>query len=179
MNSVDSHLCEIQRLFLQHADRLRTLILILLPDPIAADDVLQDVFMTLTARSTEFEIGTNFLAWARTITRFKVLEYRKRRFPQTCHLTDDAWELLSQAASEMDDTWDARRAALQQCLEELAPRAREVVQLRYSDERLELDEVARRMSWTIGSVKVALSRARDALWECTKRRLERSNRDEQ
>ncbi|MEJ7591927.1 MAG: sigma-70 region 4 domain-containing protein [Planctomycetaceae bacterium] len=61
---------------------------------------------------------------------------------------------------------------MQHCLGELAPRAREVVQLRYSAERLSLDEVAQRMSWTVGSVKVALSRAKDALWDCVQRRLD-------
>jgi RNA polymerase sigma-70 factor (ECF subfamily) len=171
MDQQDAHLREVQCLFLQHSNRLRGFILGLLPDRVAADDVLQDVFLTVTARAAGFQSGTNFLAWGRAIARLKVLEYRQRRFPAASQLTDEAWDLLAQTAHEMDDAWGARREALQKCLGELAPRAREVVQLRYSVERLDLEEVARRMSWTIGSVKVALSRAKDALSECVQRRL--------
>lgn len=168
---MDSHLGEVQRLFVENSDRLRGFILGLLPDPIVVDDVLQEVFMTVTAQAQKFDVETNFLAWGRAIARLKVLEYRRRRFPRACQLSEEAWELLSQTASEFDDTWETRREALQICLEELAPRAREVVKLRYSSERLELEEIAQRMSWTVGSVKVALSRAREAFWECAQRRL--------
>jgi RNA polymerase sigma-70 factor (ECF subfamily) len=171
MEQPDAHLHDVQRLFLQHSNRLRGFILGLLPDRAAAEDVLQDVFLTVTAKAAEFQSGTDFLAWVRAIARLKVLEYRHRRFPAARQLADEAWDALAESAHEADDTWNARREALQKCLDELAPRAREVVQLRYSVERLDLEEVARRMSWTVGSVKVALSRAKDALWDCVQRRL--------
>lgn len=171
MDTHDSHVREVQRLFLQQTNRLRGFILGLLPDRAAADDVLQEVFLIVTAKAAEFQGGTDFLAWARTIARLKVLEQRQRRFPAAGQLTDEAWDMLAQSAHEMDDFWDARREALERCLGELAPRAREVVQLRFSSERLSLENVALRMSWTVGSVKVALSRAKDVLWECVQRRM--------
>lgn len=171
MEPDDSHVREVQRLFLQQANRLRGFILGLLPDRTLAEDVLQEVFLIVTAKAAEFQCGTDFLAWVRAIARLKVLEHRQRRFPAAGQLTDEAWDMLTESAHEVDDVWNARREALLRCLDELAPRAREVVQLRYSSERLELDEVARRMSWTVGSVKVALSRAKDVLWDCVQRRL--------
>ena len=166
-----AHLREVQRLFLQHSNRLRGFILGLLPDRAAADDVLQEVFLVVSAKAAEFQMGTDFLAWGRTIARFKVLEHRQRRFPAARQLGDEAWSALAASAHEVDDAWEARRVALLHCLSELAPRAREVVQLRYSAERLSLDEVAKRMAWTVGSVKVALSRAKDALWDCVQQRM--------
>jgi RNA polymerase sigma-70 factor (ECF subfamily) len=172
MDQDNSHLRAVQKQFLLHSNRLRGFILGLLPDHAAADDVLQEVFLVVTAKAAEFQASTDFLAWARTIARFKVLEHRQRRFPAARQLADDAWDLLAQSAHELDDAWDVRRKALQLCLDELAPRARQIVQLRYSAERLSLDEVAQQMSWTVGSVKVALSRAKDALWDCVQRRLE-------
>jgi RNA polymerase sigma-70 factor (ECF subfamily) len=171
MEQPESHLRHVQFLFLQQANQLRGFILGLLPDRAAADDVLQEVFLIVTAKAAEFQAGTDFLAWARAITRLKVREHRQRRFPATGQLTDAAWDTLADAAHEVDDGWDARREALQRCLGELAPRAREVVRLRYSAERPTLEEVARQMSWTVGSVKVALSRAKDVLWDCVQRRL--------
>ncbi len=171
MEQSDAHLRDVQRLFLQHSNRLRGFILGLLPDRTLAEDVLQEVFLIVTAKAAEFHSGTDFLAWVRAIARLKVREHRQRRFPVAGQLTDEAWDMLAESAHEMDDVWDARREALQRCLSELAPRAREVVQLRYSAERLSLEEVAVRMSWTVGSVKVALSRAKDVLWGCVQRRM--------
>ncbi len=171
MEQPDAHLRHVQSQFLQQTNRLRGFILGLLPDRAAADDVLQEVFLIVTAKAAEFQSGTDFLAWVRTIARLKVLEQRQRRFPAAGQLTDDAWDMLAQSVHEMDDVWDARRQALERCLSELAPRALEVVQLRYSSERLSLEEVALRMSWTVGSVKVALSRAKDVLWDCVQRRM--------
>lgn len=171
MEPDNSHVCEVQRLFLQQANRLRGFILGLLPDRSLAEDVLQEVFLIVTAKASEFQSGTDFLAWVRAIARRKVLELRQRRFPTAGQLTDEAWDMLAESAHKVDDAWAARREALQRCLGELAPRAREVVQLRYSTERLSLEEVAKRMSWTVGSVKVALSRAKDVLWDCVQRRM--------
>ncbi len=175
MEQPDTHLHDVQRLFLQCSNRLRGFILGLLPDRAVADDVLQEVFLIVTAKAAKFQNGTDFLAWVRAIARLKVMEHRHRRFPAARQLSDEAWDALVESAREVDDAWDARREALRKCLDELAPRAREVVQLRYSVERLDLEEVARRMSWTVGSVKVALSRAKDALWDCVQRRLTDTN----
>ena len=171
MEPQDVILRDVQRLFLQHSNQLRGFILGLLPDRTLAEDVLQEVFLIVTAKSAEFQSGTDFLAWVRAIARLKVWEHRRRQFRAAGQLADEAWETLATSASEVDDKWEARREALQRCLGELAPRAREVVQLRYSAERLSLEDVARRMSWTVGLVKVALSRAKDALWDCVQRRL--------
>lgn len=171
MEPHDIHLREVQRLFLQQANRLRGFILGLLPDRASAEDVLQEVFLIVTAKAAEFQSGTDFIAWVRAIARLTVLEHRRQRFPAARQLTDEAWDVLAESAQEVDDKWEARREALQRCLGELAPRAREVVQLRYSVARLSLDDIARGMSWTVGSVKVALSRAKDVLWDCVQRRM--------
>src|SRR5262245_50726155 len=162
---------EVQRLFLRHSGVLRGFILGLLPDHNRAEDVFQEVFLTITRKGAEFVPGTNFLAWARSIARLKVLEACRsvRQSPQS--LEPDAMEALAMAAGEVDDTWDDRRDILARCLEQLAPRAREILELRYSDELLPPPEIASRLSWSVGAVHVALSRARKFLQECTRKRL--------
>jgi RNA polymerase sigma-70 factor (ECF subfamily) len=171
-NDIDSRAVEeVQRLFLRHAGVLRGFILGLLPDHNRAEDVFQELFLTVTRKAREFTPGSNFLAWARTIARLKVLEaYRSARGGPAL-LDPDALEAVIAAASDADDDWDYRREALEQCLKQLAPRAREILELRYSDEFLPPPEIAARVSWSVGAVHVALSRARKFLQECTRRRL--------
>ena len=66
---------EVQRLFLRHAGVLKGFILGLLPDANRAEDVFQELFLTVTRKAGDFRTGTNFLAWARSIARLKVLEH--------------------------------------------------------------------------------------------------------
>ncbi|MGH7145231.1 MAG: sigma-70 family RNA polymerase sigma factor [Planctomycetota bacterium] len=165
-----AHREEVQRLFLKHSSLLRGFILGLLPNFDAADEVLQEVFLTITAKAGDFKLGTDFPAWARAVARMKVLEqFRKMRSPMMV-LGPEALEAVASYAPELDDTWESRRKALAVCLEQIAPRARELIELRYTSQLLP-PEIARKLDWTVGAVHVALARARKFLRECSQRRL--------
>ena len=161
----------VQRLFLLHANVLRGFVHGLLPDRHLVEDVLQEIFVSVTAMAGEFREGTNFLAWARTIARLKVYEQVRKRGRAQQILDATAVEALVTAAPEADDAWEVRREALRRCLNELAPRARQMVNLRYAPESPPLEVIAHQMQWTVGAVKVALSRARRFLMACVERRL--------
>jgi RNA polymerase sigma-70 factor (ECF subfamily) len=162
---------EVQRLFLRHAGLIRGFILGLLPDHNRAEDVFQEVFLTATRKAEEFRQGSNFLAWARSIARLKVLEQLRSCREGLRLLDPEAIEALITVADVADDTWTERREALARCVEQLAPRARQILELRYGEDFLPPPAIAARVSWTVNAVHVALSRARRFLQECTKRRL--------
>lgn len=162
---------EVQRLFLRHGGVLRGFILGLLPDANRAEDVFQELFLTVTRKAADFRPGSNFLAWARSIARLKVLEHVRAAQGGPRLLGPEALDALAAAAEEAEAAWDDRREALARCLEQLAPRARQILELRYSDDFLPPPAIAARLSWTVGAVHVALSRARKFLQECTRRRL--------
>jgi RNA polymerase sigma-70 factor (ECF subfamily) len=66
---------------------------------------------------------------------------------------------------------DRRTGALQECLERLPGRARELVRLRYFDE-LSAEEIARRTGANGASLRVMLQRVREQLRECIERRMQ-------
>jgi RNA polymerase sigma-70 factor (ECF subfamily) len=169
MDEVPTHTLRVQQLFVRHQGRLRAFVLALWPDFARADDVLQDVFLTVTAKAGEFQVGTDFLAWARTIARFKVYEAWRKTGHHS--LSPDVLDSLVAACP---DDWaaDDRRAALTKCVGELPPKAREIVRLRYHREHSP-PEIARILARTVNSVNVALSKARAALRECIDRQLSR------
>ena len=75
------------------------------------------------------------------------------------------------------ETWiDAEAAAVRArhlaiCLDKLAPRARQIVEERYRRGR-SIEDVARAVGWKPNPVKVALAKARRALADCMRRRME-------
>lgn len=171
MSSDPPALPKIETLFLQHAASLRGFVVGLLPDRVMADDVFQEVFLTVVQRGADFRRDGNFLAWVRGIARNKVLEHYRRQRLRALSFDEQLVELLAEAVDEGGPKFEQQRESLARCLERLAPRAREIVDLRYAEQSLSVSEIAERLSWTTNAVHVALARARAFLRECTQHLL--------
>lgn len=159
----------VQSLFVQNMMAVRGFVAALIPDFVRVDDVMQETFLTLTAKADEYVEGTNFRSWAFSVARFKVLE--ALRSPGRREIALDA-EVIEALAASADEQWkvDAELRALEQCKELLAPQARRAIELRY-EQAHRPPEIARRMGWTVNAVNVALARARAMLRECVERRM--------
>lgn len=161
----------IESLFLQQAAAVRGFVMGLVPDRAAADDVFQEVFLTVKQRGADFQRDGNFLAWVRGIARNKVLEHYRRQRKTPLPFDEELLTLLTESADSADKLLERRREVLAKCLERLAPRAREIVDLRYGDHALTPPKIAEQLAWTTNAVNVALARARAFLRDCTRRML--------
>ena len=159
----------VQGLFIRHQPVVRAAVLALLPDFTLADDVVQETFLTATRKAADFAPGTNFPAWVCAIARFKARE-ALRRGPTTFHVLSD--ELLDTLCAEEPEIPDLERQLrlFEECIRGLSPKARRAIELRYRSAGRPGD-VAAAMGWTVGAVKVALSRARLVLRDCIARKL--------
>ena len=164
----DQQTALVQMLFVQHASALRGFVHALMPDFAWADDIVQETFLTITKKAADFEPGTNFLGWACTIARFKVME-AGRKAKNSTTLSPDIIESLCACEPEAEAS-DERLRHLAECLEKLAPQSRQAVEMRYQQAHKPA-EIARRLGWAAESVYVALSRARALLRECVARKL--------
>lgn len=163
--SESGHVLAVQQLFVQFSPQLRACAVALTGDFSTADDCLQEAFLTVTAKAADFELGTNYLAWACAVVRHKVQENRKaaRRF--------SAAVLDSLAASaELDLLREERLEAVLACMDKLPPKARELVRLRYFCEHGPT-EIAARLGRTINGVNNGLLKARSAIRDCVARKL--------
>src|SRR5207244_9232282 len=111
----------VQTLFVLHTPALRGFILSLFPDFAAVDDVLQETFLTVTAKAAEYEPGSSFLRWACAIARYKVFEVARQRPKATQPLSPAVVESLCACEPDDEDGPDLRLRALAECLEQLAP----------------------------------------------------------
>lgn len=160
----------VQGLFVQHLPALRGFVLSLVSDYSLVDDVVQETFLVVTAKAGDFQRGSNFRAWAWTIARYKVLQSLQKKPAAEQRLSDDVLEAL--CATDASEEWltEEQLRQLAACLNELAPKARQAIELRYQQAH-KPPEIARRMGWTVEAVHVALSRARVALRTCVQQRL--------
>lgn len=165
MTPSENRTLAVQQLFVRHQSALKAFVLALWPDFAEADDVMQEVFLVITRKAHEFIPESNFLSWARSIARYEVLAARRRKSRST--IAPEVLEAL-EAACPADFADDRRLAALTRCLEMLAPKAREIMQLRYGHEHGP-GEIARLLERSVNSVNVALSKARTLLRECVDR----------
>ncbi len=152
----------VQQLFVRHQGIVKAFILSLQPGFADAEDVLQETFLVVTKKAGEFEEGTNFIAWACAIARLKLWEARRQASRPV--LSDEAIAALCEDAPD-EAFFHERLAALRSCMGKLAPRAREVVMLRYHSE-LSSQAIADRVAWKESAVRVALSKARASLRKC-------------
>jgi RNA polymerase sigma-70 factor, ECF subfamily len=159
----------VQQLFVKHQNGIMGFILSLLPDLAEAQDVLQEVFLVVTRKAADFRRGSDFFAWACTIARFKVLEARRRRRAAEVMLSAEIIELLCVSGPE-EVFADERLQWVSDCVQRLAPRAREMVRMRYFGEQ-QPEEIARLLAWTPTAVNSALTKARGFLRDCLERHL--------
>jgi RNA polymerase sigma-70 factor (ECF subfamily) len=170
VESLDSPVPRVQRLFVQHLPALRGFVGALVTDFTIVDDVVQETFMTVTAKAADFQPGTNFRAWAWAIARLKVLEVARKNTRQVT-LSPDVVEAICAREDGVDwQNLDALVRHVGACVETLAPKARLAFELRYRHAHPP-QEIARQMEWTVNAIHVALSRARAAVRECVERRL--------
>jgi len=148
---------------------LYAFILSLLPDRDAANDVLQDANLVMWRRSDEFVEGTNFMAWAYKIARYKVLAYHRDQ-GRNRHVFDEKLlgDLAVEAEGRASDA-DGAAALLDECIDELPPPQRELVRERYAPGG-SVQEIAARLGKTVSVISVTLSRIRQALLDCMRRK---------
>lgn len=160
----------VQKLFVSHLPALRGFVTSLVSDFSLADDIVQETFLTVTAKADDFDPGTNFKAWAWSIARIKTLE-GIRKAGREKHFAAAVIESLCSHDESYDwMEFERMMSHIGACVEQLAPKAQAIVELRYRQGHRAV-EVARRMSWTVNAIHVALSRARRAIRECVQQRL--------
>ena len=146
--------------------KLYAFILSLVRNPVDADDVLQEANMVMWRKWADFTPGTSFDAWAFTVCRFQVMAFRKKKQRSKLHFDDDLVEILAvDAASEFEDGYDPRRAALSQCLRKLKPDQRKLVAQRYEPGGC-VNDMAAEQGRSPKAVSEALRHLRKKLMTC-------------
>lgn len=161
------------RLLSEHERKLAVYVTGLVVSPQDAQDILQEGKLVMWRNFDQFELGTNFAAWARKILFYQILAYRRRHKRDRAEaLGDRVLELMSQEAETAlrEKRWQRREKALASCVEKLPEDHRGIVRMRYRDEA-SIETISRRCERTEGAVYRLLSRIRKNLTLCVEREL--------
>jgi len=158
------------RLLTQSQRALYLFILPMVGRPSDAEEVLQETNVVIWSKWSQFDPGTNFLAWGRAIARLEVFRYRRNRHHRMTLLGDDIIDLIAERAEANAGDAELRRDALRQCIDKLRPKDRELIRERYSGD-LTGDEIAERLGRPANSVYQSIGRIRKTLLECVRRQM--------
>lgn len=136
--------------------------------PETAKDLAQETFLQAHRSRRRYDPGRGDVRdWLFGIARHVSAAAARRdgSLPRLAAIVEAAWH--GPAAEPADDP---RLTALVGCVDGLAARTREILQLVY-EESLGYSEIGERLGLNVSAVKVAACRARQALAACIRRRL--------
>jgi RNA polymerase sigma-70 factor, ECF subfamily len=138
-------------------------------DDATADDLTQETFLALYRISFEDRGSVSTAAFLRRKARYLYLDRVRRRVRRReVRLVDAADTVWAEIAAGDDGV--AYRAALEECLDTLASRSRQAIDLRYEQKRSR-DEMAKTLGLGVNGVKTLLQRVRATLRECVEKRI--------
>lgn len=161
------------RLLSEHERKLGIYVTGLIACPQDALDILQEGKIVMWRQFGQFEIGTNFAAWARKILFYQILAYRRRTKRNEAEtLSDKMLEILSEESESAirENRWEKREEALVRCVTKLSEEHREILHMRYRDES-SIERISHRTERTEGAVYRLLSRLRKNLYDCVEKEL--------
>ncbi len=158
------------QLLLESERPLRVYVLSLMPHWADADDVLQQTKLQLWERFAEYDPSGNFLAWARKIAFYLVLDHRKKVNRERASFSQAALELVAEAAAAIQPEADARHRALADCLAKLAPANRSLLRQCYEASRT-VKQVAESLGRSIRATQQKVAKIRLALQDCVERTM--------
>lgn len=153
----------------ENADSLTAFLRASVYSEAAADDLFQEAMLIAWRKIGEYDRSRPFGAWLRGIAKRLVLTHYRdaaREVPISCEqVLDYLDQRMAQVDSQAGDTLDEKIAALRDCIERLAPRYRQPVELHYRQHRT-TEWMSVHLATTRDAVQKRLQRARARLAEC-------------
>ncbi len=145
----------------------------LLRDRDATENLVQQVFVDAYLHLDQYEPGTDFGAWIRTVARNrlrKALRTAAREDRRLAAYRERLAERLRAEAGDRHDDADAYLAALRRCRESLPARDAAVLAMRY-EQGLSFEQIAAGQNQSPEAVQRMISRIRFRLRDCIRGKL--------
>ena len=157
------------RLLMSHQNRIFTFIHMLVPGDQDAEDIMQETASTLWEKFDSFQPGSDFAAWAVTIARYKILNFRRSKKNSMVQYSSQTLEALATYASEHIKKELTLKDYLKECLQKLSLQDRSLVQMRYAQSNT-VKAMAERLGRSPHGLQSSLSRILLSLMECIGRK---------
>ncbi len=156
--------------FVRHQQELLGYVLPIVGSLNDAQDVLQEAALEIWRCWDRYDPERPFVPWAKGVLRNKALMFLRTR-KRFVFLSDDLAQSLFEQMDQRPTDHGKRARALDQCLEQLRPQDRELLQHRYHEQGQSLQTLAEQRSRSTNSLYKSLGRIRRQLRECIERRV--------
>ena len=138
-----------------------------------ADDVLQDVWRTLTVKIDQYDDTRQFRPWAMGVARLQVLKWRQQKGRNREVVSNEVLDLLATTAAEHAEDIDVRLSFLETCLGKLTVTCRNIMEMKYL-QGLRIADIATQMNRNVAAIEMTLVRTRRALRECIDQQMQKA-----
>ena len=150
--------------------RINAFILTLVPNDTDADDIMQETVALMWKKFDSFTVGTDFVAWAVTVAKYQVLNFRKTKQRLPVMFSDEALGAIEKEAERVTAESDKRLRALKECVNKLSVHDKQFIKLRYT-EGVTTKMLASRIGKSIYAVYRHSTRINGLLLRCIQRSL--------
>lgn len=158
------------QLFLKSHRRIYGYVMMTIPSPSEADDIVQDTAALMWIKFDQYRPGSDFTAWAISIARFKVLRFLRDQKTHRRKFSQKTLEVIEQFESEDVENEDSRIDTLRQCIQKLKETERQILSLRY-EEGTTLKNLAGRLGLNANTLYSRLSKIHLMLLNCVKKSM--------
>lgn len=151
--------------------RLSAAAWLIVQDAQAAEDIFQNIALKSVTKEVSFPHEGALLSWATVSARREAIDWLRKRKRETVGLEPDVLDLLDlEWKGRTQPEEGSRIEALRTCFHELSESSRELLRLRYFEDRT-CQEVADRLGAGLDAVYQRLSRLHRQLKKCVEQRL--------
>jgi RNA polymerase sigma-70 factor, ECF subfamily len=157
---------EFARLLGLNQGRVFTYIATLLPCRADAEDVLQRTSIVLWRKFDQFDPSASFVRWAYGVAYREALKYLRQQSRQRQVFREAVLEKLTRTHIARSDLLEKRRLAMDDCVAQLSPTDREIIEHYYYQGKTTAADVAQELGRPTNTVLHALVRIRGSLHRC-------------
>ncbi len=150
--------------------RIYSFILMLVANHNNADDIMQETSVLMYEKFNSFKKGSDFLAWAKTIAKYKTLEFLKKQQRDKVVFNQEIVDLIEQDSHDCLRRHDEWLEALRKCISRLSRPDRQLLHIRYH-ENTSVIAIAKRFGCSFQKIYRDMVRINNLLFRCIKRKI--------
>jgi RNA polymerase sigma-70 factor (ECF subfamily) len=161
---------EFVKVFLRNQHRIYRFIQTLVPNLHDAEELFQEVSLTLWRRWEEFDATLPFVPWALGMARNHVRNHVRKRISRgpSLQLSDQTLERLADLRMKADERLEERASALHDCLDRLSAGQKKLLGEFYQG-GCSAEELATGSGTSANAIYKTLQRIRASLFDCLNR----------
>jgi RNA polymerase sigma-70 factor (ECF subfamily) len=131
------------------------------------NDIMQETTIVMYEKFDNFQRGTDFFAWAKTIAKYKTLEFLQKQKREKVIFSKDIIDLIDEDSRQCFDRHKDWLDALQKCVSRLPQLDRDLLHLRYHANS-SIAIIANRFGCSLQKIYRNIARINNTLVHCVR-----------